>query len=362
MVHRRISFTFDASRHLPAATALAILLLIPSASWAQDKKKSALPTGENPPNLVTLQPVNGTVATVMGRVITRTEVDRELKTLTKALPDLQPMTLYWLARRNVAIRLLIVEKAKQYCGSVTDREVIEHFTRSLDLDEQKVKEELELFRDEYARLLYMHGRMGFSTRLDGVSPDYASHMVVAPHEIRTEYQRLVDEIESTPTTIRLAQFVFPATAFRGRASMDLATGELRESLAEKPPEEKLAELAKKWPGCIFLPTDIKEKEDRSARPEILEFASRAGNGEVSEPVDLGNGMAVLYVLDRNKKKPPTWEEAQETIRNKILKAKEEYVTEAILRELMEKADYSPMNLFFPSEDERQASHRAARER
>jgi len=295
-----------------------------------------------------VQLTNKPAAIVLGRVITEHEVNLIVKQLKKSYPDEVEKNLYWHARRIKASQALLAETAKLHGKGITDKEVIQYYSSMDKISETDVKEDLKYFRESYLVDLYKRCRMGISNRLR-VNSDYAPYIRVTPEEMISYYNNTILKAPKEPAKIKLAQYLFPYNTFISKDLLKRFTDECRKRLSKSPKSEKELEgLAKLWEGCIYIPLEI-DVNSKSVKPEIMSFARDAKIGDVSQPIDLGLGTAIVFIIDREEIKIPTFDECQKQIYRKIMTAKENYVTERLIMELIEKADYSPYDLFFPSE-------------
>lgn len=294
---------------------------------------------------------NRTVAVVMGRAISSGEVEKRMEGMREQVmqqaPNITEANLFWLARREVAHRAVLVETAKLYIEDLRDEEVVMYWTTVAELPDQQVMENLKQFREDYLLRQYLDGRMGLANRLRGVSPDMADFIRVTPQEMKDAYQHYQTEPLAEPR-IEVAQFLFPDSKFEGSDAMrEKIFSDCMEKLkGHDLDREKLEALAAEWPGCLFVvsPHD-------SLQPMTAEFARSAKEGEVSKPIKLATGVVVAFILKRVEETKVDFEQFQERYMRELRYRKVDWVTRYILDELVQQADYFPSDLFRPPESQ-----------
>ena len=112
------------------------------------EKQASLPQGQDEKSeneAPSAKGTNKTVAVVMGQAIVSGDVDKlipvwkeRVKGSTSAVSE---DNIYWLARRDLAQRVLLVETAKIYAEDVKEDEVIRYWSNFPDLDEKKIRED-----------------------------------------------------------------------------------------------------------------------------------------------------------------------------------------------------------------------------
>jgi hypothetical protein len=262
-------------------------------------------------------------------------------------PNITEANLFWLARREVAHRAVLVETAKLYIEDLRDEEVVMYWTSVAELPDQQVMENLKQFREDYLLRQYLDGRMGLANRLKGVSPDMADFIRVTPQEMKDAYQHYRSEPLAEPK-IEVAQFLFPDSKFEGSDAMrEKIFSDCMEKLkGHDLDREKLEALAAEWPGCLFVVSS-----HDSLQPMTAEFARSAKEGEVSKPIKLATGVVVAFILKRVEETKMEFEQFQDKYMRELRYRKVDWVTRYILDELVQQADYFPSDLFRPPEAE-----------
>ncbi|MHC4944718.1 MAG: hypothetical protein ACYTG7_17005 [Planctomycetota bacterium] len=281
-----------------------------------------------------------TVAVVMGKAISHSEVVKSGEVLRKQNPKADEAAVYWHARKFLAQRLLLLETAKLYGGDITSEEVIRFYTYTTELEEKELEENIKEFHDQYLITTYLRCRMGLSERLQGVSPDYADFIRVTPQELKSAYRHYKTTMSMEPI-IEVAQFLFPMAAFPNPVELDEAAKQCASQLKGHPADRpKLEELANQWPGCIFL-----AKEAASLQESIAAFAARSEVGEVSNPIVLEKGKVVAFVLKRQEPEVLSFTVYQQKFTDQHREQKMQLVQQFIIDELIQQADYYPDDLF-----------------
>jgi hypothetical protein len=243
------------------------------------------------------------------------------------------------------VNALLAETAKLYLSHIPDDLIIKYWAKRLKVEEKVIVEDLDTFRDQLFIAEYLNARMGRTT-FKGVSPDYADLILVTVTETRNLYNRLYRSDKTPAVIIRLAQFMFPRNAFPEEALMELKVGECIEKLKEDSiPVEDLEALAKTWKGTIFRMTEVPDKGECSLRAELLDFARAGKTGDVSPPIGLENLVVVEKIIDRIKPEIPSFDACQNKLKNRLMQQKELVVQDAIVRELVNRADFWPPDLF-----------------
>ncbi len=287
-----------------------------------------------------------TEAIVSGRVITFDKIDREFSRLKKSFPDEDEQLLLWYARRSVATRALLAESAKHFAANITDEMIIQYWAEVLRIEEREIVDNLDEFRDDFLISHYLNGRMGKTQPLPGLSPDYADLIRVTPKELRQYYRYKYKSDEKHPATIRVAQYIFPRSAFLGEDLLNSAVQECAALLKEPPEEEEaLKSIAGNWKGVVFRTVEILEEGPSSLRAELIRFARSGKAGEVSPPINMENTVVVQFVIERIEVKIPTFDACQSVLLKELQRRKENRVQDAIVRELIVTADFYPRDLF-----------------
>lgn len=297
-------------------------------------------------------PVRKTEAIVLGRVISLKEIEKEYEALRAEFPEEKENLLFWSARRRLGIRALLAETGKRFFPEVTDAQIVQYWAAQLEKEEKTIAAELETFRDDFFISRYLDSRMGLVQSPPGLAPDYADFVRVTPEEVRRAYARTYRPGEKRPAVIRVAQFLFPDSAYAGRDPQNEAVERLRAALADRPggteTEAFLRDRAKRLGGVRFRMVEVPEEGESPLLEPLLRFARTAAPGTVSSPLRAGSQVVVQYVVERKETKIPPFDAVQDKITRDLQRKKRLIAQEAIVRELIMHADYYPSDLFFPS--------------
>jgi hypothetical protein len=315
--------------------ALFYLWTVPPASAQEAKIEQPARTAQPQ-----REALDRTVAVVMGKAISQSEVEKSAERLRQQNPKADDASILWHARKFLAQRLLLLETAKLYGGEITNDEVIRFYTYTTEIEGKELEDNIEEFHNQYLVTTYLRCRMGLSERLKGVSPDFADFIRVTPQELKSAYRQYKDNLSKEPI-IEVAQFLFPRAAFAGSTELAEAAKQCAAQLkGHAADREKLEELADQWPGCIFL-----VKEAASLQERIAAFASAGEVGDVSRPIDLEKGKVVAFVLNRQEPEVLNFTDYQQKFTEMHREQKMQLVQQFIIDELIQQADYYPEDLF-----------------
>lgn len=288
------------------------------------------------------------VACVRGRIITRLEVEREMERIRKVIPDAPDDALFWKARSLLAENIVLVETAKVYTRELPDEEVKLYYTHYCEprLDLGFVKDHLKELRQEYIVRLYMGTRLGWTDRLEGVTPDMASYQIVTPEDIRSFYRHSLEEFTTRAET-RMAWVLFPNSAFPEPDERLAAAEECRTAMQE--PVLRTEDMKDRWIGCLPQKEKIITGEDDAGFQEPLrEFVRNAAEGEISPVIDLGAALVVAKITKKVEAKVKPFAEVQKEVARKIKRSREDDARRFIITDLTRRERiFWPPDLFDP---------------
>jgi len=317
---------------------------------------------------------NQPVAIVLGRAIAYYEIDRIVKNVRGGVPkaelpeldiwekslvydlkntlqETSDPALFRLVLRNKAEWYLLVETARRYISELRDKDILRQLIENdPGKKEEEFIESIDYYREFFLVMLFQNAKMGIGQTIDGITPTYADFIRVPPKEVRASYKKLKAAFEPAASK-RIAKFTFPGSNFKNsnvlKQALEECLGELQQDAGLS--EKELGDLSKKLDGCSFDVLDIPEKGNTNQPPVIAEFARSGAVGDVSSPITLSGGGAVifvvLYVMDRIEERIPEFAECRDNIRRSLIANKREIVHRLLIKELIQTSDFSPPDLF-----------------
>lgn len=307
------------------ASALLLLLTLVSAAKAEDVM------------------VDGIVATVNGKIITRYELDEQMRPVYEQIRGraltADEQRQVEVLRRQALDRMvddqLILQDSERYKLKISDTEVAEQiriFREKRQLSEEEFKKQLEKQRMSYADFERNMRRDLIKHRLIGGL--VSTKVVVTDTEVEQEYQVRKAEF-SKDSSVQLALILLPAGVSAQELKANIEAGQM--TFAQAAEKYSTGPGAKQGGDIGFIAW-------KELAPEWSEALRGLKPGQISQPVRIQDFDGLLQIVKINEGEELPLEAVREQIYNSLHEGKFEKVFKEYQERLRGKAVIEYRNL------------------